>query len=60
MKVVLVDCLIYRGLLRCQRRHAAASPDRDEPLTTRMKKAHYTITSLTTTAKPTSGQPIQA
>jgi hypothetical protein len=39
MKVVLVDCLIYRGLLRCQRRHAAASPDRDEPLTTRMKKA---------------------
>jgi hypothetical protein len=40
MKVVLVDCLIYRGLLRHQRRHAAASPDCDEPITTRMKMAH--------------------
>jgi hypothetical protein len=39
MKVVLVDCLIYRGLPRCQRCHAAASPDRDEPITTRMKRA---------------------
>ena len=39
MKVVLVDCLIYQGLLCRQRRHAAPSPDRDEPTTIRMKKA---------------------
>jgi hypothetical protein len=38
MKVVLVDCLIYRGLLRHPRRHAAASPDRDEPIAIRMKR----------------------
>jgi hypothetical protein len=41
MKVVLVDCLIYQGLLCYQRRRAAASPDRDEPITTRMKRAQY-------------------
>ena len=40
MKVVLVDCLIHRGLLRYLRRHAAASPDRDEPIAIRMKRAH--------------------
>jgi hypothetical protein len=40
MKRILVDRFIYRGLLRYQRRHAAPSPDRDEPITTRMKKAH--------------------
>jgi hypothetical protein len=40
MKVVLVDCLIYRGLLRHPRRHAAASPDRDEPIAIRMKRVH--------------------
>jgi hypothetical protein len=39
MKVVLVDCLIYRGLPRYRQRHAAPSPDRDEPTTIRMKKA---------------------
>jgi hypothetical protein len=40
MKAVLVvDCLIYRGLLRYRGRHAAASPDRDEPIATRMKRA---------------------
>ena len=42
MKVVLVDCLIYQGLLCYQRRRAAGSPDRDEPITTRMKRAEYT------------------
>ena len=41
MKVVLVDCLIYQGLLRYQRRRAAGSPDRDEPITIRMKRAQY-------------------
>jgi hypothetical protein len=40
MKVVLVDCLIYQGLLLSRRRHAATSPDRDEPTTIGMKKAH--------------------
>jgi len=39
MKVVLVDCLIYQGLLCYQERRAAGSPDRDEPITTRMKRA---------------------
>jgi hypothetical protein len=40
LKVVLVDCLIYQGL-RCYRpRHAATRSDRDEPATTRMKRAH--------------------
>jgi hypothetical protein len=39
MKVVLVDCLIYRGLPRSRRRHAAPSPDRDLSATTRMKRA---------------------
>ena len=39
MKVVLVDCLIYQGLLCYQRRRAAGSPDRDEPITIRMKRA---------------------
>jgi hypothetical protein len=42
MKVVLVDCLIYQGLLYRQRRRAAGSPDRDEPITTRMKRAQGT------------------
>jgi hypothetical protein len=41
MKVVLVDCLIYQGLLWSQRQHAATSPERDTPTTTRMKKAHF-------------------
>jgi hypothetical protein len=41
MKVVLVDCLIYQGLLRDQQRHADASPEGDEPATIRMKKAHW-------------------
>ena len=45
MKVVLVDCLIYQGLLRYQRRRAAGSPDRDEPITFRMKRAQ-TLTGL--------------
>jgi hypothetical protein len=40
MKVVLVDCLIYRGLPRSQRRHAAPSPEHDQSVTTRMKRAH--------------------
>ena len=39
MKVVLVDCLIHRGLLRYQQRHTAASPDRDGPITISMKMA---------------------
>jgi hypothetical protein len=43
MKVVLVDCLIYQGLLCYQERRAVGSPDRDEPITTRMKRAHWTI-----------------
>jgi hypothetical protein len=42
MKVVLVDCIIYRGLPRYRRRHAAPSPDRDEPITIRMKRAQCT------------------
>jgi hypothetical protein len=42
VSVVLVDCLIYRGLRCSLRRHAAPSPDRDQSATTRMKKAHYT------------------
>jgi hypothetical protein len=44
MKVVLVDCLIYQGLL-CYygRRRAAASPDRDEPITTEMKTAQWPV-----------------
>jgi hypothetical protein len=41
MKVVLVDCLIYQGLLCYQRRRAAGSPDRDEPITIRMKRAQW-------------------
>jgi hypothetical protein len=41
MKVVLVDCLIYQGLLHYRRRRAVASSDRDEPITTRMKTAHW-------------------
>jgi hypothetical protein len=41
MKVVLVDCLIYQGYCY-QRRRAAGSPDRDEPITTRMKRAPCT------------------
>jgi hypothetical protein len=41
MKVVLVDCLIYQGLLWSQRQHAATSPERDRTTTTKMKKAHY-------------------
>jgi hypothetical protein len=44
MKVVLVDCLIYQGLLYRQRRRAAGSPDRDEPITTRMKRAQWRVT----------------
>ena len=43
MKLVLVDCFIYRGPLRVQGRHAAARSDRDEPLTTRMKCAQFRI-----------------
>jgi hypothetical protein len=39
MKVVLVDCLIYRGLPRSRRRHTAPSSDRDLSATNRMKKA---------------------
>ena len=42
MKVVLVDCLIYQGLLHYQWRHAVMRSDRDEPITTRMKWAHGT------------------
>src|SRR2546422_8778671 len=38
MKVVLVDCLIYQGVVRPRR--TAPSPDRDEPTTIRMKRAH--------------------
>src|ERR1700678_2360844 len=41
VSVVLVDCLIYRGLRCSLRRHAAPSPDRDQSATTRMKKAHW-------------------
>ena len=37
MKVVLVDCLIYRGLRCSQRRHAAPS-DRDQSATIRIKR----------------------
>jgi hypothetical protein len=33
----LVDCLIYRGLPRSQRLHAALPPERDEPITVRME-----------------------
>jgi len=45
MKVVLVDCLTYQGLLRFQPRRTAASPDRDEPTTIRMKSAHWLLTT---------------
>jgi hypothetical protein len=41
MKVVLVDCLIYRGLPRYRQRHAVMQSDRDEPVAARMKWAHY-------------------
>jgi hypothetical protein len=46
MKVVLVDCLIYQGLLCYQERRAAGSPDRDEPITTRMKRAHGSLVQM--------------
>jgi hypothetical protein len=46
MKVVLVDCLIYQGLLCYQRRRAAGSPDRDEPITARMKRAQCNLRPL--------------
>jgi hypothetical protein len=39
----LVDCLIYQGLLCYQERRAAGSPDRDEPITTRMKRAQWRL-----------------
>ena len=39
VSVVLVDCLIYRGLRCSLRRHAAPSSDRDPSATTRVKKA---------------------
>jgi hypothetical protein len=48
MKVVLVDCLIYQGLHCHQRRHAATRSDRNEPTTTRMKRAHCLIALLQT------------
>jgi hypothetical protein len=47
MKVVLVDCLIYQGLLCYQERRAAGSPDRDEPITTRMKRAQCALATKT-------------
>jgi hypothetical protein len=48
MKVVLVDCLIYQGLLHCRRRPTTASPDRDEHITIRMKTAEYQQITATT------------
>jgi len=39
----LVDCLNYQGLCHAQGRHAGPLPDRDEPVTCRMKLAQCNL-----------------
>jgi hypothetical protein len=43
MKLVLVDCFTYRGLPASRRRHAAPLSDRDELITTGMKRLSGSI-----------------
>jgi hypothetical protein len=55
MKVVLADCVTAGGFAHCQRRYATLSPDRNQPIATRVKK----LTELTSVVVCRAG-PVQS